>query len=422
MLNLKWIRDNQEKAKELLVLRGIKPEEIDTLLLQYQEQKNLTTLIQQFQHARNLKLEVFNSIRHHNNKKSEMLKLDLEHIKDKLQDLDNKLNEMNVVNSMLERLPNIPAYDVPIGKGEDDNLIIKNFGNIPDIKSPKSHFELGEKLGMDFKQTAKFSGSRFVTLKSSLARLERALVNFMLDIHTKRFQFTEISPPHLVRDVAMNFVGQLPKFENESFKTTDNYRLIPTAEVPLVNLFSDSIIQEEEFPIRMVAATPCYRSEAGSAGKDTRGMIRMHQFQKVELVIITSQEKSEHDHQYILKSAETILKELELPYRVSLLCTSDMGFAAQKTYDLEVWMPNQNKYREISSCSNCGEFQSRRAKIRYRSKDSNISQFAHTLNGSGLAVGRCIAAILENYQTENGSIIVPKALVPYMDGVTTLEK
>jgi seryl-tRNA synthetase len=420
MLNLKWIRDNQEKAKELLALRGITPAIIDQLLFQYQEQKNLTTLIQQLQQARNEKLEIFNTIRQHNNKKSEILKRDLEHIKEKLNELDIKLNEMNVVISILETLPNTPAHDVPIGKSEANNVIIKTVGQPRRIQSPKSHFELGEALGMDFKQTAKISGSRFVTLKASLARLERALVNFMLDIHTRRFQFVEISPPHLVRDLAMNFVGQLPKFEHESFKTTNNFRLIPTAEVSLIGLLSDTIIQEEEFPIRMVASTPCYRSEAGSAGKDTRGMIRMHQFQKVELVSITPQEDSEQEHQYILQAAETILQELELPYRVSLLCTGDMGFAAQKTYDLEVWMPYQNQYREISSCSNCGEFQSRRAKIRYRKIGSNMSQFAHTLNGSGLAIGRCIAAILENYQTSKGTIIVPKALVSYMDGLTEL--
>jgi seryl-tRNA synthetase len=421
MLNLKWIRENQDKCKEVLALRGIAGDVIDKLIILYQEQKHITNLMQQLQQARNEKLKNFSAARS-NGRKMEEIKKDLEHIKDKLHELDGKLHGMNAVNEILDSLPNLPSFDVPIGSSEADNKIIKEHGIIRQIEDARQHFEIGTELKMmDFKQTAKISGSRFATLSGGLARMERALINFMLDIHTKKFHFVETSPPYLVKDEAMYFVGQLPKFAAESFVTTNNYRLIPTSEVSLVAMHADTIIPEENFPLRMVAATPCYRSEAGSAGRDTKGMIRLHQFHKVELVSIVPQEDSENEHQFILNAAETILQTLELPYRVALLCTQDMGFAAQKTYDLEVWMPGQNKYREISSCSNCGEFQARRAKIRYRKIGSNISQFAHTLNGSGLAIGRTIAAIIENYQNKDGSISIPPALVPYMDGVDLLK-
>jgi seryl-tRNA synthetase len=276
---------------------------------------------------------------------------------------------------------------------------------------------------MDFEQTAKISGSRFVTLKGALARLERAIISFMLDTHTEEFQFEEMSPPALVRPEAMYNTGQLPKLAEDSYVTEDGkFRLIPTGEVPLTNMVADSILKREELPIRYVAYTECFRSEAGSAGKDTRGMIRNHQFGKVELVTITVPEESEFEHERMLNAAEEILKRLELPYRVMLLCSGDMGFSAQKTFDLEVWLPGQKKYREISSISNCGDFQARRMKARYKEFGATNTTFVHTLNGSGLAVGRTIVAILENYQNADGSITIPEALRPYMGGDSTIRK
>jgi len=269
---------------------------------------------------------------------------------------------------------------------------------------------------MDFEQTAKISGSRFVTLKGKLARLERALASFMLDVHTKEFGFEETSPPLLVREASVKGTGQLPKFEEDLFKTTDGRYLIPTSEVSLTNLVQDSIVEGSTLPRRYTAYTPCFRSEAGSAGKDTRGMIRLHQFNKVEMVSITRPEESDKEHERMTNCAEQILKRLGLAYRVMLLCSRDTGFSARKTYDLEVWLPGQNTYREISSCSNCGDFQARRMKARFKDGEGAAPQFVHTLNGSGLAVGRTLIAILENYQEADGSITIPPALVPYMDG------
>lgn len=376
--------------------------------------------------------------------------------------MEAELNNRGELESLLETLPNLPASDVPQGTDEHGNKELRVVGTKPTFTfKPKEHDELGTALKlMDFDAAAKLSGARFVVLKGALARMERALANFMLDIHTTQFGYTEHVPPLMVRDNAMYGTGQLPKFKDDLFHTKDegaikeasnahfedldktfsekgfsseyfqesyskfadivqkaNFYLIPTAEVPLTNLVADSIIDEESLPIRMTAYTPCFRSEAGSAGKDTRGMVRQHQFSKVELVSIVHPDKSAEEHERMTSAAEEILKRLGLHYRVMLLCTGDMGFSAQKTYDIEVWLPGQDTFREISSCSNCGPFQSRRMKARFKSKATKETLAPHTLNGSGLAVGRTMVAILENYQNQDGSITIPEALRPYMGGL-----
>jgi seryl-tRNA synthetase len=320
------------------------------------------------------------------------------------------------LDAALATIPNIPAADVPVGPDESANVEISRWGEpTPMAFAPKEHFEIGEKLGlMDFEAGAKLSGARFVVLKGELARLERALANFMLDMHTGKFGYTEVNPPALVKDETCFGTGQLPKFAEDLFRTENGYWLIPTAEVPLTNLAGDSILDAETLPLRYTAMTWCFRSEAGAAGKDTRGMIRQHQFTKVELVSITAPEASDLELERMTSCAESILRALLLPYRKMALCTGDMGFSARKTYDLEVWLPGQNRYREISSCSNCGDFQARRMKARCRKKGEKDNRFVHTLNGSGLAVGRTLVAILENYQQADGSVVVPEVLRPFM--------
>ena len=332
------------------------------------------------------------------------------------------------LKNALAVIPNLPADDVPDGADESANVPVgsRAFGKPPVVAAPKQHFEIGENLGqMDFERAAKVSGARFVYLKGDLARLERALAAFMLDIHTGKFGYTEVSPPVLVRSTAMFGTGQLPKFQDDLFAVpadNDPFWLIPTAEVPLTNYVADEILNEAELPLRMTAYTPCFRAEAGAAGKDTRGMIRMHQFSKVELVSITTPEQSVAEHERMTDAAQEILKSLDLAHRVVTLCTGDMGFSAQKTYDIEVWLPGQNAYREISSCSNCGPFQARRMNTRYRNAEGKVKGPVHTLNGSGLAVGRTMVAILENYQQEDGSVAIPSALQPYMNGKTRIVK
>ena len=362
------------------------------------------------------------------------------------------------LRNLLAAVPNAPADDVPVGPDETANVELRKVGAPRDFKDfkPKQHFELGEALGlMDFETAAKLSGSRFVVLKGALARLERALSQFMLDLHTSEHGYTEINPPLLVRDDTMFGTAQLPKFEEDQFsatrrltdaelgeleKTRENlarqdframartlisvnpgYWLIPTAEVPLTNLVREEITDEAKLPIRVTAGTPCFRAEAGAAGKDTRGMIRQHQFSKVELVSVTTPEQSAKEHERMTKCAEEVLKRLDIPYRVVVLSTGDMGFAAQKTYDIEVWLPGQGMYREISSCSNCGDFQARRMNARYRPQGAKETRFVHTLNGSGVAVGRALIAVMENYQEEDGSIRIPTVLKPYMAGLAKIE-
>lgn len=330
----------------------------------------------------------------------------------------------------LASLPNLPAEGVPVGPDESANVEIpaRRYGE-PGVFAfpPKEHFDLGESLGMlDFESAAKVSGARFVYVKGALARLERAIASFMLDLHTTEFGYTEIDPPLLVWDGTFFGTGQLPKFEEDLFWVPNaegsRWGLIPTAEVPLTNLVRETILDEDKLPIRVTAHTPCFRAEAGSAGRDTRGMIRMHQFNKVELVSIVAPEQSAAEHERMTDCAQEVLKRLKLPHRVVTLSTGDMGFSAQKTYDIEVWLPGQNRYREISSCSNCGEFQARRMNARFRPKEGKGTRFVHTLNGSGLAVGRTLIAVMENYQTAEGAIRIPDALQPYMGGRTLIEK
>jgi len=323
----------------------------------------------------------------------------------------------NALRDLLAALPNMPAEDAPPGPDEDANVEVRRWGEPFAITDPKDHVTLGEALGMmDFEAASRMSGARFVALRRDLARLERALGQFMLDLQTVEHGYAEVSPPLLVRDEALFGTGQLPKFAEDLFRTTDGLWLIPTAEVSLTNLVREQITPEEELPLRLTALTPCFRSEAGASGKDTRGMIRQHQFYKVELVSITAPEQSEDEHERMVGCAEAVLKRLELPFRTMLLCTGDMGFSARKTYDLEVWLPSQGRYREISSCSNCGDFQARRMDARAKRAGEKGARFVHTLNGSGLAVGRTLVAVLENYQDEGGRIAIPQALQPYMRG------
>lgn len=321
----------------------------------------------------------------------------------------------------LAALPNLPAADVPPGEDEHGNLETGRWGAPRQIASPKDHADLGEALGlMDFEAAAKMSGSRFVVLKGQMARLERAIAQYMLDLQTGEHGYLEVSPPLMVRDEAMFGTGQLPKFAEDLFHTTDGRWLIPTAEVSLTNLVREKITAEEELPLRLTALTPCFRAEAGASGRDTKGMIRQHQFSKVELVSITTPEQSEDEHERMTACAETVLQRLELPFRRMLLCTGDMGFSARKTYDLEVWLPSQGTYREISSCSNCGDFQARRMDARGRKTGEKGTRYLHTLNGSGLAVGRTLVAVMETYQDDGGRIVVPEVLRPYMGGVAEI--
>jgi len=325
------------------------------------------------------------------------------------------------LRQLLAALPNLPSPDVPPGEDETQNLEVRRWGEPFAIAAPKDHVELGERLGLlDFEAAARMSGARFAVLKGQLARLERALGQFMLDLQTREHGYQEVSPPLLVRDEAVFGTGQLPKFAEDLFRTTDGRWLIPTAEVSLTNLVREQILGQEELPLRLTALTPCFRSEAGASGRDTRGMIRQHQFYKVELVSITAPEQSEAEHERMVACAEAVLKRLELPFRTMLLCAGDMGFSARKTFDLEVWIPSEGRYREISSCSNCGDFQARRMDARTKAAGEKGTRFVHTLNGSGLAVGRTLVAILENYQDEGGRIAIPQALHPYLPGLTHL--
>ena len=334
--------------------------------------------------------------------------------------------ESEALRGLLASLANLPADDVPLGEDEDGNVEVRRWGDPKDVPAatlnrPKDHVDLGEGLGMmDFDAAARMSGARFVVLKSQIARLERALGQFMLDMQTVQNGYMEVSPPLLVKDEALYGTGQLPKFAEDLFRTTGDHWLIPTAEVSITNIVREQIVATEDLPLRMTALTPSFRSEAGASGRDTRGMIRQHQFYKVELVSITTPDQSEDELLRMVGCAEGVLKALGLPFRTMLLCTGDMGFGARKTYDLEVWLPSQNTYREISSCSNCGDFQARRMDARFKAAGEKGTRFVHTLNGSGLAVGRTLVAVLENYQQADGSILIPEALVPYMGGVTQI--
>ncbi len=420
MHDIKKIRENPSDLDELLAKRKHPPVSNQIIELDEKNRKIIGEL-QVIQEERNTKSKLIGEYAANGkNDEAAELKAEVASLKDKMQDLENSQREkQEELNTVLSSLPNNPADDVPVGD-ESLNKEIKLEGTKKEFSfTPKEHDELGENLNMmSFEQAAKISGSRFVVQSGLIARIERAISNFMLDLHTNEFGYTEMNVPILVKDQSVYGVGQLPKFKDDLFKTTDDYWLIPTAEVPLSNMTRESIIDILDLPKRYVSHTPCFRSEAGAAGKDTRGIMRQHQFYKVELVSLTSESQSKDEHERMLSCAEEVLKRLNLHYRVVILSSEDMGFAAQKTYDIEVWLPGQKAYREISSCSNCGDFQARRMNSRY--KEGKETKFLHTLNGSGLAVGRTLISILENYQNEDGTIQVPDALIPYMGGINQI--
>jgi seryl-tRNA synthetase len=424
VFDIKWIRENPETFDEGLRKRGLEPLSARLLAIDEERRKVLTSL-QEAQSRRNAaSKEIGKAKAAKDEERAQALMKEVADLKEVIQQGEAKAKEIEErLNAELAQIPNLPLPDVPVGPDETGNVEVRRVGDPPRFDfEPKQHFEIGEALGlMDFETAAKLSGSRFVVLKGALARLERALAAFMLDLHTTEFGYIEASPPLLVRDDAAFGTGNLPKFAEDLFQTTNGYWLIPTAEVSLTNFVREEILDEAQLPIRLTAWTPCFRSEAGAAGKDTRGMIRQHQFTKVELVSITTPEQSLAEHERMTACAEEVLKRLGLPYRTVLLCTGDMGFASQKTYDIEVWLPGQNTYREISSCSVCGDFQARRMNARYRRKDGKL-EFVHTLNGSGLAVGRTLIAVLENYQQADGSVLVPEVLRPYMNGLERITK
>lgn len=422
MFDIKSIRDDPAGFDAGRARRGLEP--IAAALIALDDARRAAIgQLQAAQERRNAaSKEIGLAMRGKDLGRAETLKAEVARLKDEFPALEEAEREAGgALELTLLELPNLPLADVPEGRDENDNVLVREWGERPAIADPKEHWEIGERLGlMDFETAAKLSGARFVVLRGKLARLERALTQFMLDLHTEQHGYEEIDPPLLVRDEAMLGTAQLPKFKEDQFAASD-YWLIPTAEVPLTNLVRESILDEAALPLRFTAGTPCFRAEAGAAGRDTRGMIRQHQFAKVELVSITTPEQALAEHERMTACAEEVLKRLDLPYRVMALCAGDMGFAAQKTYDLEVWLPGQGRYREISSCSVCGDFQARRMNARYRPKDAKNPRFVATLNGSGVAVGRALVAVLENYQQSDGSVIVPDVLRPYMGGVERIE-
>ncbi|WP_420962338.1 serine--tRNA ligase [Brucella sp. IR073] len=423
MLDIKWIRENPEALDEALAKRGAAPLSADLIALDEKRRQHVGK-VQEAQERRNsASKEIGKAMAQKDSATAEKLKAEVAELKGWLQLAEEEERRLDKeLADALAVIPNVPLEDVPAGKDEADNVEIRRAGNIRNFAfEPKEHFEIGEALGyMDFERAAKLSGSRFTVLKSQLARLERALGQFMLDLHTREHGYTEVMPPLLVNDATMYGTGQLPKFSEDLFRTTDGRWMIPTAEVPLTNLVREEILDVKDLPMRMTALTPCFRSEAGSAGRDTRGMLRQHQFWKVEMVSVTDAESSLAELERMTACAEEVLKRLGLPFRTIVLCTGDMGFGARKTYDIEVWLPGQKAYREISSCSVCGDFQGRRMNARYRPEGEKNTRFVHTLNGSGVAVGRALIAVLENYQEADGSVTVPEALIPYMGGLTRI--
>ena len=427
MLDITWIRDNAEALKAALRKRGVDglavEETVANLFALDDRRREVIALTQRGQEERNrLSKEIGQARGKKDIALADALKARVAQLKDDMEGAAGaEKAAIAALRDALAQIPNIPLDDVPEGADEHANVVARVVGEAPKFPEgfkPIEHFEIGEKLGlMDFDSAAKVSGARFVYLKGGLARLERALGQFMLDLHTGENGYEEINPPLLVRDDAMFGTAQLPKFKDDQFAAGDDFWLIPTAEVPLTNLVRESILEEKQLPIRVTALTPCFRAEAGAAGRDTRGMIRQHQFPKVELVSITTPEQSGEEHERMTAAAEEVLKRLGLHYRVMTLCTGDMGFASRKTYDIEVWLPGQNRFREISSCSVCGDFQARRMNARYRPAEGKNTRFVHTFNGSGVAVGRALIAVLENYQNADGSVTIPAALRPYMGGM-----
>jgi seryl-tRNA synthetase len=424
MLDAKYIREHLNEVREKLGLRG-QAVNLDQFISIDSERRKA---IQEWERLRTLQKKVSDEVskRKREGEDSSELISEMKKVSQEMKGLDELLAEKErALEEFLLTIPNIPHSSVPIGKDSSDNVEVRRWGKIPEFDfEPKPHWEIGEELGiLDFKTGAKIAGARFTLYWDLGAKLERALINFMLDLHTREHGYCEVLPPFMVNRASMTGTGQLPKFEEELFKVEGtDYFLIPTAEVPVTNIHQDEVLEEKVLPLYYTAYTPCFRKEAGSYGKDTRGLIRQHQFNKVELVKFTKPENSYDELEKLLANAEEVLKRLELPYRVVNLCTGDLGFSASKTYDIEVWLPGQQTFKEISSCSNFEDFQARRAKIRYRLSGKSKTEYVHTLNGSGLAVGRTLVAILENYQRADGSVVIPEVLRPYMNGVERIEK
>ena len=431
MLDIKWIRENPQLLADALALRGQSAEAaravVDDVIARDEARRAHLVSLQEKQERRNAaSKEIGNAMRAGDNARAEELKQEVAGIKEFIQAGEATERALDkAFHDALAVIPNLPLADVPAGRDEADNVELRRSGEPKRPNWAKEHFELGEALGqMDFERAARLSGARFTVISGQLARLERALGQFMLDLHTTEHGYTEVIPPLLVRDDALYGTGQLPKFEEDLFFVPHGEArlgLIPTSEVPLTNLVREEIVAGEKLPLRFTALTPCFRSEAGSAGRDTRGMLRQHQFNKVEMVSITDAESSLAEHERMTACAEAVLKRLGLPFRTVVLCTGDMGFGARRTYDIEVWLPGQDAYREISSCSVCGDFQARRMNARYRPAEGKGVEFVHTLNGSGVAIGRALIAVMENYQNQDGSVTIPQALRPYMGGLEKIE-
>ncbi|MBF6602957.1 MAG: serine--tRNA ligase [Sphingorhabdus sp.] len=423
MHDLKYIRENAAAFDAALARRGNDPVAAAILALD-EENRAITTRLQEGQARRNEASKAIGKAKGQGDEETaQALMVEVSELKNSLPKLEEQGREASAkLRDILAALPNLPDADVPQGENEDDNVELERWGTPRSFDfKPREHSDIGPPLGLDFETAANMSGARFAFLRGQMARLQRAIGQFMLDQQTMENGFQECAPPLLVRDEAVFGTGQLPKFSDDLFQTTDGRWLIPTAEVSLTNSVREQILDEAQLPMRLTALTPCFRSEAGAAGKDTKGLIRQHQFEKVEMVAIAHPDHSEAEHVRMTEAAESILKALELPYRKMLLCTGDMGATARKTYDLEVWLPGQDAYREISSISNCGDYQARRMNARFRSEgETKGTQFVHTLNGSGLAVGRTLVAVLENYQQEDGSVIIPEVLKSYMGGIERL--
>jgi seryl-tRNA synthetase len=423
MHDIRFVRENAAAFDRALINRGLEPQ-AERLIALDDRRKNAVSALQHALERRNaLSKEIGQAKAAKDEARALALMAEVAALKETVPRLEREEREAGeALEKALAVIPNLPKSEVPVGSDESGNVERHRAGQPAALSAARQHFEIGEALGqMDFEAAAKLSGSRFVVLKGPLARLERALGQFMIELHTTEHGYTEVAPPLLVRDDVPYGTGNLPKAADDMFRTREGFWLIPTAEVPLTNLVRECVLAEDELPMRLTALTPCFRSEAGSAGRDTRGMLRQHQFTKCELVSITTPERSAEEHERMLSCAETVLKKLELPFRTMILCTGDMGFASAKTYDIEVWLPGQGLYREISSCSVCTDFQARRMNARYRPKDDKGLRFVHTLNGSGVAVGRALIAVLENYQNEDGSVTIPSELVPYMGGLTRIE-
>ncbi len=419
MHDIRQIRENPDAFDAALARRGLSARARELLALD-EHWRELTQALQTGLAARNDASKAIGAAKARKDEdEANRLMAQVTDLKIRVPALEAQEREALVsLNDVLAAIPNLADPSVPAGADENDNKVVHLRGVLPQLSfEPREHHEIGPALGLDFETAQKVSGARFAYLRGGIARLSRALGQFMLDLHTREFGYQEVAPPVLVRDEALYGTGQLPKFAEDQFRTTDGRWLIPTAEVSLTNMVREMILGEGDLPIRLTALTPCFRSEAGAAGRDTRGMIRQHQFEKVELVSIVRPEDSDAEHERMTSCAEAVLERLGLPFRRMLLCSGDMGFSAQKTFDLEVWLPGQQRYREISSCSNCGDFQARRMNARFRRDGEKGTIFAHTLNGSGLAVGRALVAVIENYQNEDGSVSVPTALHPYMGGL-----